>query len=373
MKEQYEEVSNTKKNKKGHPKKKKRNKFLRSMLLICLVLFFILIGLLVSRPGRSFVYGLIADYVSKTVNNSGIDLDGDGLVDMTFEGLTHTANPNARKEDYVTNILLMGIESINGGSRTDSMMIASINTKDNSIKLTSLLRDMYVEIPGYKGNKLNAAYAKGGAQMLVDAIEYNFDIYIDAYASVGFESLEKIVDLLGGVEIELGKKEAAYLRKTNYISNPKYRTVQEGVQRLNGNQVVGYCRVRKVETLGGANSDYGRTLRQRRVLKSIFEEYKSKNVFQLVSIMNQCLKYVNTNMTSTQIQKAIEDIAENGIMTLDSERIPVNGSFSEEKNYKGAGWVLVPNLEKNIQELHEFIYLDGQEQTSTEEKTAEKK
>lgn len=342
-------------------KKKKKSKVLRNMMLLCLVFLVILIGLLASKPGRKLIYGWMANYISGSVN-TGTDTDGDGIVDLVFEGLTHEANPNARREEYVTNILLMGIESINGGNRTDSMMIASINTKDKTVKLTSLLRDMYVEIPGYKATKLNAAYSKGGVQMLVDTIELNFDVYIDAYASVGFDSLEKIVDLLGGVEIELGEKEAAYLRKTNYISKPEYRNVQAGKQTLNGNQVVGYCRVRKVETLGGANSDYGRTLRQRRVLKAIFEKYKSQNIVKLVSIMNQCLGYVDTNLTSAQIQKAIGDIVENGIMTMESERIPVNGAFTEEKNYKGAGWVLVPDLPKNIQALHKFIFSDGQQE-----------
>lgn len=346
-------------------RKKKMSKALRNMLLLCLAFFVILIGLLVSKPGRRLIYGWMADYISGAVS-TGKDTNGDGVVDMTFEGLTHDVNPAARKEDYVTNILLMGIESINGGNRTDSMMIASINTKDKTVKLTSLMRDMYVEIPGYKGSKLNAAYAKGGAQMLVDTIEKNFEIHIDAYASVGFDSLEKIVDLLGGIEIELGKKEAAYLRKTNYISKPQYRTVKEGWQTLNGNQVVGYCRVRKVETLEGVNSDYGRTLRQRKVLKAIFEKYKSQNIVKLVSIMNQCLGYVDTNLTSKQIRKAIEDVVENGITTMENERIPIDGAFTEQKNYKGAGWVLVPDLEKNVQALYEFIYLDGKEETQEE-------
>lgn len=343
-------------NKTGIQNKRRKKKSLLYKVLITflstsLVIVALLIFLLFTKQGRSIIYGLVSSYA---VNNmtTGDDVMGD------FEGLTHTANPDARKEDYVTNLLLLGVEAIGGGKRTDSIMIASINTKDNSIKLTSFLRDLYVEIPGYNGNKLNSAFEKGGAQLLVDVIELNFSIYIDAYAYVDFESFEKVVDLLGGVEIELGETEAAYLRKTNYISKKEYRDVQAGLQTLNGNQALGYCRVRKVETLGGANSDYGRTLRQRRVLKAIFEKYKTKNIIELVSIMNNCIKFVNTNLTSNQVKKALSDIVENGITSMESERIPVNDAFTEEKSYKNVGWVLVPDYQKNIEALYKFIYLD---------------
>ena len=96
-----------------------------------------------------------------------------------------------------------------------------LKRKDKTLKLTSLLRDSYVEIPGYKANKLNSAYSKGGVDLLIETIEKNYKIHIDGYASVNFEAFEKLVDMLGGVTIELGKEEAAYLNKTNYISKKK--------------------------------------------------------------------------------------------------------------------------------------------------------
>lgn len=96
---------------------------------------------------------------------------------------------------------------------------------------------------------------------MVDTIEKNYKVQIDGYVSVDFKSFEKIVDLLGGVTIELGKEEAQYLNKTNYISQKKNRNVKKGVNHLNGNQVMGYVRVRKVKTLGGVNNDYGRIVR----------------------------------------------------------------------------------------------------------------
>lgn len=351
--DQNQAIDETVRQNKRHSKKNKRllRKALLTFIITGGIMVTIICLLIFTKPGRTMLINVAGNYLANSMTTED-EFTG------VYEGLTHSANPNARKEDYVTNIMLLGVEAIGGGKRTDSIMVASINTKDNSIKLTSFLRDLYVEIPGYNGNKLNSAFEKGGPQLLVDVIELNFSIYIDAYAYVDFESFEAIVNLLGGIEIELGEKEAAYLRRTNYISKKEYRNVQTGLQTLNGNQVLGYCRVRKVETLGGASSDYGRTLRQRRVLRAIFEKYKSKNIIELISIMNSCLKYVNTNMTSAQVKKALTDIIENGITTMDSERIPVNGAFTEEKSYKKVGWVLVPNYEKNIDALYKFIYLD---------------
>ena len=121
---------------------------------------------------------------------------------------------------------------------------------------------------------------------------------------------------------------------------------------------MGYCRVRKVKTLGGANDDYGRTLRQRRVLKAIFNKYKSKGVIELFRISNNILGYVKTNVTQKQIEKALEDIIENKITKMDTLRIPVNNAFETPKEYNGVTSPLVYDWDANIAELYKFIYLD---------------
>ena len=320
-----------------------------------------------TKPGRKIIYNIAGNYFYNQLDNdNGSDLNADNG-SLLINGEEKEDDPDKRHEDYVTNFLLVGIEQIQGGNRTDSMMIASINTLDNSIKLTSLMRDTYVQIPGYSNNKLNAAYAKGGIDLLLDTIELNYKIRIDGYATVNFESFEKVIDRLGGVEIELGEAEASYLRTTNYISNPSYRSsIHAGWNTLNGNQALGYCRVRKVATLGGANSDFGRTLRQRRVLNALFEKYKSKNVFELISIMNECLSYVTTDLTSTQISAVIEAVIENGITTIDNARIPTDELYTAERYDVGA--VLVPDWDANIEFLYQFIFLD-QPETETETET----
>ncbi|MBE5961003.1 MAG: LytR family transcriptional regulator [Lachnospiraceae bacterium] len=335
-------------------KKKNKGFKIAGIIALCLVLIVGFLG--GTKAGRRIIYNIAGSYLhDKMDNNNGSSLNPDNgsliIADDEKED-----DPNKRHEDYVTNFLLVGIEQIQGGNRTDSMMIASINTLDDTIKLTSLMRDTYVEIPGHSKNKLNAAYAKGGIDLLIDTIELNYKIRLDGFATVNFDAFEKVIDRLGGVEIELGETEASYLRTTNYISNPAYRTVKAGWNNLNGNQALGYCRVRKVPTLGGANSDFGRTLRQRRVLNALFEKYKSKNVFELISIMNECLGYVTTDLTSSQISAAIEAVIENGITTIDNARIPTDELYTAERYDVGA--VLVPDWDANIEFLYQFIFLD---------------
>jgi LCP family protein required for cell wall assembly len=334
------------------PVKKKKHTLLKVIGLLSSLLLVILILIVGTKRGRRMLYEGAGNFIYDSVNNEDVIKEYEEK---------DKENPNTaamRQEDYVSNYLIFGIEEFGGARNTDSMMIASINTKDDSIKITSLLRDSYVEIPGYKNNKLNSAYARGGAKLLIDTIELNYKIKIDGYASVNFESFEKIVDRVGGVTIELGKEEAKYLNKTNYISKKKYRNVKPGINKLNGNQLMGYCRVRKVKTLGGINDDYGRVVRQQRALKAIFESYIKTNVFKLPGITKECLNYVNTNVTEKQITDVMEAVVENRMKTIDTFRIPVDKAFESPKKYNGIGYPILLDWDVNRVELYKFIYGD---------------
>lgn len=336
-------------------RKKKQKKLLRILGFLLIVLFVLVAYVLGTKPGRQLVYRAVGNFIYSNMDNEN-DEDVNGKVERE-----HVAN--SRGEEHVMNYLIFGIEEIGGARNTDTMMIVTLNAKSKSIKLTSLLRDTYVEIPGYKKNKLNAAYSKGGVDLLIETIELNHKVQIDGYASVNFANFEAIVDMLGGVTIELGKEETAYLNRTNYISKKSNRNVKPGVNKLNGNQVMGYVRVRKEKTLGGAHSDYGRTVRQQRVLKAMFESYVApSNLLKLVSLTKECLGYVNTNLTQSQIEKAIEIIVENKITKLESMRIPVDGMFESPKKYEGIGYPLVLNWDANRVELYKFIFEETEEE-----------
>lgn len=329
-------------------RKRRKRKIMKRCLLAFIILCSLFLLVFGTPLGRNMLYRTASGYLYGALNH---DQDSVEAMNPDSEG-----EIVGRKEKGVTNILLFGIEEIGGARNTDSMMIASINSNKKTIKLVSLMRDTYVSVPGWKSTKLNAAYSKGGADLLIQTIEENYKIHIDGYASVNFESFEKIVDSIGGVTLELGKEEAKYLRKTNYISNPEYRTVQAGVNQMNGNQLLGYCRVRKVKTLGGANNDYGRTVRQRRAMSAIIEKVKSQNIFKTAKQAKEWMGYVTTNINRDQIEDIIRTVMENRITTVDNMRLPVDGMFDDPKTYNGTTYPLVLDWEKNIAELYKFLY-----------------
>lgn len=265
-------------------------------------------------------------------------------------------------EADVVNILLLGVEEIKGAKNTDVMMVASMNRKTKELTLVSLMRDLYIDIPGHSKNRINAAVALGGNELLYQTIEHNFGLNLDGYMSVNFEAFEKIVDLLGGVEVTLTRKEANYLNKENYISNKAYRNVHEGTQVMNGNQALGYCRIRKVATAKEAN-DYGRTARHRAVIQAMYNRLKQKNLMELVNFMNDVMDNVKirTDIPKEDFKEYLKELADMKVEELKQYRIPADGTFTGQSihinNAKKAASVLVPNdMEETKSLLHEFIY-----------------
>lgn len=360
-----------------------KNKIIKLSGILIILLLLVISYLAFTRGGRRLIYKIAGSYIyhgldkddeleassviiplEKEPNKSNSrntaqakSSDDTELKPEAIETATRVL-PEPRQEDYVSNYLLFGIEEIFNAKNTDTIMIASINTKDSTIKLTSVLRDTYIETEDFKANKLNAFFGMAGARAFVKVIEDNYRIKIDGYAYINFEAFENIIDYLGGISIELGEEEAKYLNTTNYISNPSNRTVRSGWNELNGNQALGYCRIRLVETIGGANDDYGRTLRQRRVIKAVFNKYKSKGLLDLLRISNNILGYVKTNIGQEQIEKALEDIIENKIIKMDTMRLPANGAYEAPKEYNGIGYPLVYDWDENIIQLYQFLYLD---------------
>ena len=269
-----------------------------------------------------------------------------------------------KKEKGVYNILVLGEEAIGQGAgrgRTDVIIIATINTNTKSLKLTSLMRDTLVKIPGYKENKLNVVYELGGIDLMYKTLAQNFDIHLDGSVLVNFKNFEKIIDELGGLEITLTAAEAKYLRTTNYISNPEYRTVVEGKQLMNGNQVLGYSRIRKRAAITGNNNDYGRTDRHRIILNAIFEKCKSKDKVELAGLMLKFLPMLTTDIDANGFETLLDAYLQTGATSIEQLRIPANGTFRDNIKVRGMS-VLIPDYEVNTNMLHDFIFGNKNEQ-----------
>lgn len=338
------------------PKKGKFPKGLKIFAIAFSTIMLALLLLVLTPGGQKLLFTIAGNYIYNKLDYEDINQPVDN---GTNTNVVPTQAP-VKVEKDVINILLIGVEEIGGASNTDSLMIASMNTKDKSVKLTSIMRDLYVEIPGHDNNKINATYAIGGMELLYQTISRDFGIDIDGYVKVNFEAFEKIVDLVGGVDVTLTSKEAYYLNTTNYISNPAYRNVHEGTQTMNGNQALGYCRVRKVST-GTENNDFGRTQRQRAVLNSIFDKVKDMDVFSLVGLMDKFLTQVDidTDITNSEFNNYLQLGVSLKLKELENYRIPSDGNYGSQRVQIGKYNVdvLVPtDWEATRAEIHEFIY-----------------
>ena len=225
--------------------------------------------------------------------------------------------------EHLVNILLVGQDRRpgQGRQRSDSMILVSINKSNSTITLTSFMRDQYVQIPGYKPNKLNAAYAFGGMQLLTKTLKLNFGVEIDGIVEVDFGGFENIITRLGGVDVTLTEKEADYLNTLHGIGMLKAPVVV-GKNHLDAEQALVYVGIREIDT------DYARARRQRTVIMGLLEAYKDLPLDEMLGLMDEILPMVTTNLTNSQILGYAIDcfpvLASAKIQTL---RIPVDGTF----------------------------------------------
>ena len=249
-------------------------------------------------------------------------------------------------DEEIKNILLIGQDrrSGQGRQRSDSMIICSLNTKTNEITLVSLMRDMYVQIPGYSDNRINAAYAFGGMSLLDTVIETNFGVEIDGNIEVDFEGFVGAMSKIGNLDIELYQEEADYLNKQNSSWHLK-----AGMNSLTPEQALMYARTRHV-----GHADYERTERQRTVLKAAFSKIKDLGITEMVSLADELLPYFTTDLSNTEILSYAYTVAANKMQMGESYRIPIDGAYKSAR-IRGMA-VLVPDLSANSEALKKYLY-----------------
>lgn len=224
--------------------------------------------------------------------------------------------------ERIFRVIFIGVDSRenNVKGRSDSMILFDINPDTKKIVMTSFLRDIYVSIPGYGENRLNAAYAFGGAKLLTKTIYGSFGIEVDKYVTINFDIVRDVVDALGGVEVKLTQEEVDYLNST-MSSKDRLPTNKGGKVTLNGNQALAYARIRKLD------SDFGRTNRQRNVVTACIEKVKKMGIFQINDMLEKFLPRVTTNLTEKDVLTLLLMAVKRKDYSIESMAIPVTGTW----------------------------------------------
>lgn len=306
------------------PRRKKRRgifwKILLSLFLVVIIAF-------------GGVTGFIYSFFTKVeYNNTGNNDSLDSIV-------------NILDKEYVYNILLIGVDERHEdeNSRSDTMMLVSIDKKNEQIKMLSFMRDTWVEIPGHGYAKMNAACRYGGAELVMETIEHNFDVKVDNYILVDFEAFKDIVDGLGGVTVEVEEREA------NFINETSRQNIDYGDEvELNGEEALVYVRIRKLD------SDFYRTQRQRKVISAIIESAKKTNPLDLLDMAENVMQYIETDMSPIQLTV----LAESALFCIEYElvqnRVPFDSAYSDEMIEGQA--VLSIDADKTRERVQEFVY-----------------
>ena len=247
--------------------------------------------------------------------------------------------------DDIINILLIGQDRREGEGRTrsDTMILCTINTQKKTMVMTSFLRDLYVDIPNWNGrtyldNRLNACYAFGGMGMLDAALKNNFGVQVDHNIEVDFDGFMDIVHVFGGVDIELTAAEAKYMGGG----------LKAGMNHLTPEQALTYARIRKLD------SDFGRTNRQRKVLTSMLGSVSTLSADQLTALANRIFPVLTTDMSNSDItscmMRLLPILPE---LQISTQTIPASGTYRSCK-VRGMA-VLVPDLQANRQILRDTL------------------
>ena len=290
------------------------------------------------------------------------------LARMDYEPGQHKSNSHIssfslKKSPLITNILLLGVDNREGETgfqRADTMMLISIDNLHRKIKFTSFLRDSYVEIPGHGMNKLNAASSLGGIQLTIDTIEYNYKIKINKYMEVDFKAFTAIIDALGGVDVPVTAREAAYLNSTWYkwsLTGQRISFESGDSVHMDGEHALMFSRIRKLD------SDVQRTRRQRLVVNSIRQKAADAKPADLAKAAWNILPYLRTDMggiKSTNL--ALGSLLLYRHYDILQTTAPRSDAWTD-RSIPNVGSVVYFDVDQNATILKNFIYRDEYDET----------
>lgn len=282
----------------------------------------------------------------------GLNIYVDSIISRVEEGETiHTEDAEIAQEVLereevkdIENIALFGVD--NSGAkyneeRSDAMKIISLNKTDKTIAITSVERDVVVYIPGdyQKYGHFNWAYWFGGPKLAVQTLNYNLDLDITKYVTFTFGAVEDLVDLLGGIDVELTGNEAATVGIGSYA----------GTYTLNGKQALSYSRIRKLD------SDFTRMERQNYVIQAVMNKLKNQDILTIMNIVNEMLPSINTNLTVNEIKDYITSLLSYDLGNIEQYKEP-SGEYNDIQNCPGLGGYIVRSYSGMVENLHKNIY-----------------
>lgn len=283
--------------------------------------------------------------------------------DEVVKSAQEEAETEATVVDGITNVLLVGTDGNyeDKGNRSDSMMLVTIDSTNKEIKISSIARDTYVDIPGYGKEKLTHAYAYEGIDLLKEVFKLNFDIDIDKYIVVNFPSFMDIIDELGGVEVEINEKDIKEINKYidscyKYYSGEQKENIQKiyisepGVQRLNGYQALAFSRIRYTD------SSFHRENRHRQVAESIYKEALTKGPEEYKRCADILLDNTKTNISPIEMMNLGFTVLKIGDTDIEQFQFPLAEHREGKKITKETGWVITWDKEPNLEAWHNFIY-----------------
>ena len=290
----------------------------KAMKLLCALLGLVLVFLL----GATLLFRSYLEQINYT------PVKQDNSIQAVFSQLSFSGSGSGRiggANSGLTNILLIGQDAREGESqsqaRSDSMILCTYNKNTKQLTMTSFLRVLYFHIPGHGSNRINAAYAYGGADLLKKTIDENFNIAIDGYMEVDFSHFSDIIDSMGGVEIQLRQDEAEVINQQTGSS------LNEGTHVLDGFQALTYSRIRSLDLDG----DFSRTSRQRKVINALADSLRGSSIKELAPVISKILPMITTDLSRGQLLLYAVDILPHlSQMDIRSQSIPAAGTFTAQ-------------------------------------------
>ena len=342
----------------NQPEQGQKKKKSGCLIFLIVVLALVLVLLIAAAVGMNYIFGRLGRFENPTPEGETVQMIPDEMETDPQENVEGLESVDASDvvfetvdvlEGEMINIMLIGQDRRPGEdrARSDSMILVTLNKEKNTIQLTSFMRDLYVQIPGYMDTRLNAAYRYGGTDLMNETFKVNFGLEIDGNVMVDFDEFTEIIEIVGGVTLEISSAEAKYMNDRS-DSNGSFKA---GVNYFNANDALIFTRMRYA-----AGGDYGRTDRQRRVIMAIAESLRDADLVTIFNLIDQVLPHIVTNLTDAQILEYATTglgILGNGGQ-MQTFRIPQDDAHYNA-NIRGMA-VLVPNLEMCREDLKEFIY-----------------